>query len=311
MHARVLAGPALDLSAAPVAPAGTLGARLERVADALLAASGSIVARLTLLLIVLYGPMFWEMRVPAVMCAAVGLAWPRCVRSSAFWAVFAAIVGLGIVPRAYVVDNHKMLLVYWALALCCAGARADLLARNARVLIGLCFALATFWKATTASFTSGDFLAWELLSDGRFRNFAHLAVGLSTAELQGNAAALRDMEAGGMNVALSVSDRLRFVAVGMTVWTLFIEGLIGVSFLLGERVRWLGKARNWALIVFVATTYPIATVIGFGWLLALMGLAQCRSDERAAACAYFVLFVLMQLYLVPWGQLLTQAALTL
>lgn len=310
MQPRLLAGPAGQLTIDVAPPARRSPRRsLAAWAAALHEDAAATVARLTLLLIVLYGPMYWEMKVPAVMCAAVGLAWPRCVRSSGFWALFATILACGIVPRAYVVDNHKLLLVYWAIALCAAGARPELLAHNARLLIGLCFAWATLWKVTSASFHSGDFLAWELLSDSRFRHFSHLTVGLGAPEIDANLRALQEMRATGGSFVLSVSDRLRFVATAMTWWTIFIEGLIGASFLLAHRSRLLANVRNWALIVFVGTTYPIATVIGFGWLLALMGLAQCRRDERPAAIAYLALFVVMQLFLVPWGSLVAKASL--
>jgi hypothetical protein len=71
---------------------------------------------------------------------------------------------------------------------------------------------------------------------------------------------------------------------------------------------WAGRLRNWLLMLFITSTYPIATVIGFGWLLALMGLAQCNRRKGRAALGYIVVFALMQIYLLPWGSLFSEAA---
>ena len=53
--------------------------------------------------------------------------------------------------------------------------------------------------------------------------------------------------------------------------------------------------------MFCATTYALAPVAGFGWLIATMGLAQCRPNQRTLRVAYITVFLLILLYSeVPW-----------
>ena len=60
-------------------------------------------------------------------------------------------------------------------------------------------------------------------------------------------------------------------------------------------------ARHAALLVFCATTYALAPVAGFGWLIATMGLAQCRPNQRRLRVAYITVFLLILLYSeIPW-----------
>jgi hypothetical protein len=92
------------------------------------------------------------------------------------------------------------------------------------------------------------------------------------------------------------------VATLMTWWTLAIESLAALAFLVrsGPLDRW----RNAILVVFVSTTYPFAPVLGFGWLLCIMGFAQCRNDEPAWRSVYIALLVGMQLFQIPWFDML-------
>jgi hypothetical protein len=53
--------------------------------------------------------------------------------------------------------------------------------------------------------------------------------------------------------------------------------------------------------VFCATTYALAPVAGFGWLIATMGLAQGRPNQRLLHGAYIAAFLLILLYAeIPW-----------
>ena len=48
------------------------------------------------------------------------------------------------------------------------------------------------------------------------------------------------------------------------------------------------------------STYPVATVVGFGRLLALMGLAQTRNFLGVERVVYVACFLLMPLYEFPF-----------
>jgi hypothetical protein len=72
---------------------------------------------------------------------------------------------------------------------------------------------------------------------------------------------------------------------------------LAVVFLIPTR-RW-AVARNSLLLVFAATTYVIAPVRGFGWMLMLLGLAQCDDQDRSFRPLYLAAIVLIQAYTLP------------
>ena len=75
--------------------------------------------------------------------------------------------------------------------------------------------------------------------------------------------------------------------VGVALYAVFSDlpaFLLGVT-LLGLAFLWPGRRgpariRNWVLLLFGWTTYAVATVPTFGWVLMTFGAAQCRRDER-------------------------------
>ncbi len=117
------------------------------------------------------------------------------------------------------------------------------------------------------------------MTDDRFRDMAEVVGGLAPGASQENSAAIhawagREQEPS--VVALKSGPRIPVVADLMAVWTLFIEGLVAALFLLARRRR----TRQWseiALVLFVATTYVLAPVIGFGWVLLLSAWLRAAS----------------------------------
>ena len=61
-----------------------------------------------------------------------------------------------------------------------------------------------------------------------------------------------------------------------------------------------------SLLIFAVTTYSIATVIGFGWLLMIMGVAQCRPQDHVTRFLYVATFLLILIYTAPWAELIMQ-----
>jgi hypothetical protein len=60
-------------------------------------------------------------------------------------------------------------------------------------------------------------------------------------------------------------------------------------------------ARHTALLTFCVTTYAVAPVAGFGWLLLVMGAAQVGASQRWLRNTYVGAFVLVLFYSeVPW-----------
>ena len=97
-------------------------------------------------------------------------------------------------------------------------------------------------------------------------------------------------------------DRFRMIALLATVWNAAINPAIALAFL------WPAKnpaapVRHVLLLVYCATTYAIATVDGFGWLLLAMGAAQTRREQVRIRRAYILVFAVILAYReVPWAE---------
>ena len=288
---------------------------------------------LTIVLLLTSAPDQWYLRAPLIALFALGVVFRSWLARPAFWYVVATLLGTTVYLTWESSDNHKYLFVYWCLALCCAFSlprphQQEALALSSRWLIGLCMLLAAVWKLATPEYTSGTFFRYELLCDGRLTPLASWLGNLPAAALETNRQ-LRELIQDGhfrglaVNaVELAESPRLVWLAHAMTWWTVAIEGTLAALFLwpsaekprpvagvrLGRSLALpltpsLAFARNFALLAFAATTYFVAPVRGFGWVLMLLGLAQCKDDQRHLRLAYLAALVLIQAYTLPVGAL--------
>ncbi len=282
---------------------------------------------LTIVLLLTSAPEQWYLRAPLIALFALGVVFQSWLVRPQFWYVVATLLGATVYLTWESSDNHKYLFVYWCLALCCAFSlpkpqQEEALALSSRWLIGLAMALATLWKVITPDYTSGTFFHYELLCDGRFENLASSLTGIAPQALAENRELRELIQSGHVRglvideVTLADSPRLWLLAQAMTWWTIAIEGVLAVLFLwpdyakpqpvVGVRLGGslaLPTLRNAALLLFAATTYFIAPVRGFGWMLMLLGLAQCKDDQRGLRLAYLAALVLIQAYTLPVGAL--------
>jgi hypothetical protein len=160
----------------------------------------------------------------------------------------------------------------------------------------LVFLLALVWKLTSHEFVDGGFFEFVLLTDNRFSTVAEGIGGLSVGASDVNAAAMANWWSPNYlanSVQLESAPGIEPLAQAMTAWTLLIEGFIALTFLL-PRGRRIGRFGESALLVFIATTYGLAPVVGFGWVLLLLGLAQTSFSPRVAHLLYPVAFVSLQ-----------------
>jgi len=261
-------------------------------------------AKLTLLLLVLYGARYWELQVPTTMLAASGLVLPAFVRSRLFWGAIAILQGMTVIPKMYTIDNHKVLMVYWCTALAVSQGNARSMRNNGRLIVGWCFALASFWKLYTADFSSGSFLHFEILTDPIFASFSRMICGMpSGSQAHNNVLVAKVLEGQFVMAELWSTPASVIVARISSLWTITSELAIAVSFVFCYSLPVLGRYRNVLLMQVIVLTYPIATVIGFGWILAIMGFSQCSEDESNSRASYLAVFGILQLYLIPWGPL--------
>jgi hypothetical protein len=263
---------------------------------------------LTLLLLLLYSHHFWYIQIPLSVIALTGLIFPHLRTSPSLWAFATLIVVVGTYINWYTVDNHKYLLAYWCVAIFCA-----LLTRNpdqtiektARCLIGLVFCLAVLQKTISENYLNSDFFYYELLLDERFSGLAKYIGGISDQTKALNIAARRAL----VNydslltfVRLTGTENVDNLAIFVTWWNYLIQVIIGLAFF-APRFSWLSKTRDVWLLVFLFTTYLFAPVIGFGWVLAIMGIAQTEIHHTKLRALYVSAFLFLQVYRVPWGNL--------
>jgi hypothetical protein len=275
----------------------------------------NLVAYLTFILLVWFAPGFGYHAYLVIGLCLGGAVYRPLIWMPVFWFALAAVQGMGIYLTWYVADNHKFLMAYWCLALGCSWAvpeerRSALLTANARLLLGLCMAFAVGWKLLTPAFVDGSFFRFTLLSDPRFKYVACGPGGLSLETWKHNRELGNQLIVGHLSgvpvetVQLSDTSRLRLLATGMTWWTLAIEGGLAVLFLWpGYRGR-IQRWRHGSLLVFLYSTYAIAPVVGFGWLLVILGLAQAPESSRKLRAAYLGAFLLIPLYALPYQRVL-------
>jgi hypothetical protein len=232
-------------------------------------------------------------------------------RSPITWLALALLIGAHIVEVWPVSDNHIYLLAYWCLAIGIAlatTAPAVALGSSSRWLTGAAFTFAVIWKGILSpDYLDGRFFRVTLLTDDRFADAVMLVGDMTAGQIRDARAFLQPLPEG---AELADADwfgeppRLRMFGSVVTWGGILLEGLVAVLSLI-PLPAWAASARHLALLLFCVTTYALAPVAGFGWLLVTMGLAQCRPDERILQAAYVVVFVLVLLYAeIPWAGVL-------
>jgi hypothetical protein len=273
---------------------------------------GPLALRLTLLALLLQPVGLGWVRPVLLGLAAAGLAIPRLLGEPLLWLAIAALAAARVLLSWPLGDNHAYLLVYWCLAVALAQWTSEprrAAAVAARWLIGLAFAFAVAWKALSPDYLDGRFFRVTLLMDGRFEPIARWAGGFDDEELSERRDFLGEhidgVPAPGA-AAPPEPARLRTLAVAATAATFAIELVVALAFLCPARLR-LARWRDSLLLAFCATTYAIAPVEGFGWLLLAMGLAQSEPG-RARPLAYAVVYGALLLYRhLPWASWLLAA----
>jgi hypothetical protein len=297
----------MNAEPAPAAPGGPLGElrALPRVELAL---------RLTLLALLL-APVGdpWTRPLFAALAGA-GLLLASVRASALLWLVLTLLAAYRILSNWPVSDNHGFLLVYWCVAAALAalaGERDRILAWNGRALVALVFVFAVLWKLVVSpDYLDGRFWIVSLVDDRRFEDFALLATGIAREDLL----ALRDLVSEHVD-GIRVPDDLPAlpgplvtVARALTFATVAIEAAVALAFLAPARSR-LGAARHGLLLLFCATTYAVAPVEGFAWLLLSMGVAQCELERVRTRLTYVGVFGLVLLAARwPWLRALAGAA---
>ncbi len=284
--------------------------RLLRPADDADGVPDSVLTLTAIILLLRPLDVWWV--APFVLAAACLSLILRPVRRAPLtWVVVAVLVAIRIVYVWPLSDNHIYLLAYWCLAMGLALSGpipAATLSASSRWLLGAAFAMAVLWKAVLSpDYVDGRFFRVTLLTDERFADASLVFGGLSRDQMAVNRKFLEPLPEGAELLeppAFVEPPRLRAFSAIATWGGLALEALVALLSLIPAEGR-IQLARHASLLLFCATTYALAPVAGFGWLLATMGLAQCRPGQRTLRGAYVAVFILILLYSeIPWAGVL-------
>lgn len=225
----------------------------------------------------------------AVVCVVV-LPRPAVLRSPWLWAALFVAVGARQLGTWHTLDDHVVATTYWCGAVALGlGARdpGATLALSARLLVGTLFAFAAGWKLFSGQFLDGTFFRYTLLFDERFEVVARVVGGMTDGMRAANVAAVTDLLAGGSGpaagpVVLQEGPAVPELALVFTWWGVAVEAAVAAAFLLPLRGRWRA-ARHGSLVAFVATTYAVVPVGGFGAFLLVLGAAQATTERARVA----------------------------
>jgi hypothetical protein len=259
----------------------------------------TLALRLTLLLLLLRPLGSGWLRPSVLVLAVTGLVLPRVLHHPALWLALAGLAGWRVVAGWPLADNHAYLLTYWCLAIALARLAPDprqSLAWNGRALLGLAFAFATLSKLLSPDYLDGRFFRVTLVEDRRLERIATALGGIDRDALLARREFVTQHVDGPARAVTAPPEPpgLRTLALAATWATLALEAAVAIAVLAPLRRHvWL---RHALLLCFCATTYAIAPVVGFGWLLLAMGAAQCEPGARCLRLAYVAVFALLVLY---------------
>ena len=241
-----------------------------------------LVLRMSAVMLMVHGAQSEVLAALLTVIGGLGVVFPRLLRSSLFWWSSLGLMLLFHGMKWFWVYNHKILFTDWVLACALAVSRPhtiEILEKSARWLVGLCFVAACGWKLYGAQFFDGSYVHYLMLCNVHFTWLTGALSGLPPSSLTCEAT-LRLLEVGALSqevVPLPTNDWVANVALFGSFYTIAIEGLVGVLFLLGERLApWW---RHGALWLFIVTVYPIANVPAFALVLLNLSLADVREDE--------------------------------
>ena len=259
--------------------------------------------RLTALLLLLYSPPYDTLSNCVLpICCGLLLIFPQLLNQRLIWLTIAAFFVETNLRFWFQFDNHHYLATYWCLVCLLAAGQKDsdsekILQWNGRILIGLCFFLATLWKSIANQYFDGSFLHLTFLLDPRLNLAVSLFGGLEPDVLQSNRELYSQLFNSNPGTALTLisSSRLSLFSLILSYWTLLCEGAIALAFL-SPRPRWLHNFRDWLLLFFIVSTYPFTPIFGFAALLLVIGFAQCRRTRPLRLLVYLLLLVFIPIW---------------
>jgi hypothetical protein len=264
--------------------------------------------RLCLIATVLHGSSAAAANVPIRVVAGLMLVCPDLLTRPVLWWTLTAAVWASNIASWSSIDNHKYLIGYVALtcSLSLSVACPSTWLRDAsRQLVGCVFALAVIWKLIAGQYVDGSFFYFTFLQDGRLQRVASAIGSVPTSDLRALTEAIGYLGGMGDVTTFLVVSRLApllVTALSMSWLGLLLEAAVGAAFLLKWRI--FRMSRHYLLMAFVATTYFLLPVIGFAFVLCILGMSSAPEGAHRVRVSYCVVLACVHLALVPWQSML-------
>lgn len=240
------------------------------------------------------------------------------VRENIYVWIFLSVMGsyfylirdlVGYVPNHKHVYAYVIIMITLSFLLKSTTERLSFIKTQSRYIIGFIFLFAVIGKFLAPEFLNGAFFEFTNITDPRFFGFTSQLGNVDFNLLKENETqleALINTSNPKSNYMLHSSDQVTTIGKILSYWTIFIEGMVAICFCLSSRFA-LSKYRNVFLVIFILTTYPIATVTGFGIILTTLGFIQSLNNNKFSGYSWFylVVYILLPLNQFPFTRLLT------
>ncbi|KAA1244249.1 hypothetical protein [Aquimarina sp. RZ0] len=265
--------------------------------------SEELIFKFSLVLLVLDGSTGWGLDIFMRITCALMLAFSHYSNNKILWLIISLLLLFFNSLQFYILDNHKILFVYWVLLITSyLWTDKDLkyLRSNAKILIGLVMFFAVFQKIING-FGSPGFLHGRFLFDSRFMLVTHFIIDTPYEVLANNRNSISILNLLPINnsfVKLSSTTFMGYILYSFQLFGLVFEGLVASLFLFSKNNS---IAKDIALLIFCIGTYFIFPVIGFSSILLILGIAQSSIKMRKF---YIITFVIIQFIKVPWQEII-------
>lgn len=274
--------------------------------------TNGLLLRLTLLLLIFHGAQNDLLSQALAIIAIVIIIFERALFSPALWFLAAALSVYFVLGEWARSDNHKYLQAYWLICIYIAlSVRNPTETRtvfyvSATFLLFFTMLFAVIQKTLSDSYLSGAFFEFQLLTDQRFGFWVTTFTDLSHAALLENYEIVDSIEAGRETGAATLNSSTQVeIFAKIITWVNFLDQL-AVVVLIALSPWWRFELiKHTLLIIFIFGTYLFAPVIGFGWLIAIWGIASTSENRALIRAGYVFAFIVIESYGLI-GSLLTQ-----
>jgi hypothetical protein len=259
-----------------------------------------LIYKLTLLLLIFHYSPGWIIELPVRIAALFMFFSHRWARNPWLWAILVAGTCIYTFRYWFMVDNHKFLITYWV-GVCYISTlfndRIQVLKLNAWLLITLVFGFAVYWKLASPDFMTGDFMQYTMLTDSRMQYITTFFTGITPAQFIDKRLLMEFLSIEPnlkTKVTLDTASNLSVVAKVITWLTLLVELAIVLFFAL-KYFRFFNRFKDYSLQFFILILYPFLPVIGFGFILSILGLAQAEEGKSTEFRGYLIALFIMQI----------------